>query len=131
MNPSYRNSAPLVTPSTAEMPLLLEQMCRIKLSEVFQAVLESEVDAALERLRYERQSGDTNVGHRDGHDRPRSIASNRGPIEIRRPRVRGVAFRSEALQKHRRRLKASTGASQTFGLMVLQHATSRECCARF
>jgi transposase-like protein len=68
-------------------------MCRIKLSELFQAVLESEVDAALERLRYERQSSDTKVGYRDGHDRPRSIASNRGPIEIRRPRVRGAAFR--------------------------------------
>jgi len=87
------------------MPVLLEEMCRLKLSELFQAVLESEVDAALERLRYERQSSDTKAGYRDGHDRPRTITSNRGPIEIRRPRVRGAAFQSEVLPKHRRRLE--------------------------
>jgi putative transposase len=106
VKPSYRNSLPVVTPSAAQIPLLLEELCRLKLSEVFQAVLESEVDAALERLRYERQSSDPKAGYRDGHDRPRSIASNRGPIEIRRPRVRGVTFRSEALPKHRRRLQS-------------------------
>ena len=88
------------------MPQLLEEMCRLKLGELFQAVLESEVDAALERLRYERQSSDTKAGYRDGHDRPRTITSNRGPIEIRRPRVRGTAFQSQALPKHRRRLES-------------------------
>jgi transposase-like protein len=88
------------------MPFLLEEMCRAKLSELFQAVLEAEVDAALERLRYERQSSDTKPGYRDGHDRPRSIASNRGPITIRRPRVRDARFGSEALPRHRRRLRS-------------------------
>lgn len=88
------------------MPRLLEEMCRLKLSELFQAVLESEVDAALERLRYERQSSDTKSGYRDGHDRPRTITSNRGPINVRRPRVRGATFQSEALPRHRRRLQS-------------------------
>jgi transposase-like protein len=88
------------------MPLLLEEVCRRKLSEIFQAVLESEVDAALERLRYERQSPETKAGYRDGHDRVRTIASNRGPIEVRRPRVRGASFQSEVLPKHRRRLQS-------------------------
>jgi len=86
------------------MPRLLEELCRNKLGELFQAVLESEVDAALERLRYERQSDDTKAGYRDGHDRPRTITSNRGPIEIRRPRVHGAPFSSQALPKHWRRL---------------------------
>jgi transposase-like protein len=88
------------------MPLLLEEVCRRKLSELFQAVLEAEVDAALERLRYERQSPETKTGYRDGHDRVRTIASNRGPIEVRRPRVRGTSFQSEVLPKHRRRLQS-------------------------
>jgi len=75
---SYRKMSPVVTPSAEQMPVLLEEMCRLKLSELFQAVLESEVEAALERLRYERQSSDTKAGYRDGHDRPRTITSNRG-----------------------------------------------------
>lgn len=49
---------------------------------------------------------ETKPGYRDGHDRPRSIASNRGPITIRRPRVRGARFGSEALPRHRRRLRS-------------------------
>ena len=60
----------------------LEILCRIKLSELFQAVLEAEVDQALERVRYERRGDDGTAGYRDGHDRPRTISSNRGPITI-------------------------------------------------
>jgi len=52
---TYRNSPPAVTPRAEEMPQMLEDVCRAKLSELFQAVLEAEVDAALERL-------DTNAG---------------------------------------------------------------------
>ena len=44
------------------------------------AIVEVEVDDALERLRYERRADSAKAGYRDGHDRPRSIASNRGPI---------------------------------------------------
>jgi putative transposase len=103
---SYQTQPRVVTPGVEEMPLLLEEVCRRKLSELFQAVLEAEVDAALERLRYERQSPETKAGYRDGHDRGRTIASNRGPIEVRRPRVRGASFQSEVLPKHRRRLQS-------------------------
>jgi putative transposase len=103
---SYQTQPRVVTPNAEEMPLLLEEVCRRKLGELFQAVLEAEVDAALERLRYERQSPETKAGYRDGHDRGRTIASNRGPIEVRRPRVRGASFQSEVLPKHRRRLQS-------------------------
>ncbi len=78
MKKTYRNSPPAVTPRAEEMPRMLEDLCREKLSELFQAVLEAEVDAALERLRYERRSGETKQGYRDGHDRSRTITSNRG-----------------------------------------------------
>jgi len=87
------------------MPRMLEDLCREKLSELLQAVLEAEVDAALERLRYGRRSGETKQAYSDGHDRSRTITSNRGPIEVRRPRARGAAFKSEALPAHRRRLQ--------------------------
>jgi len=100
------NSPAAVTPRAEEMPRMLEDLCRAKLSELFQAVLEAEVDAALERLRYERRSDETKQGYRDGHDRSRTTTSNRGPIEVRRPRVRGAASKSEALPAHRRRLRS-------------------------
>ena len=77
----------------------------MKVSELFQAALEAEVEDALERLRYERRTDSTKAGYRDGHDRSRSIASNRGPITIARPRVRGVPFVSQILPKHRRKLE--------------------------
>jgi putative transposase len=102
---SYRTQAPVAKPSAADLQLHLEEICRLKISEVFQAVLEAEVDEALERLRYERRAVESKAGHRDGHDRPRTIASNRGSIDVQRPRIRGAAFSSVVLPKHRRRLQ--------------------------
>ncbi len=83
----------------------LEDLCRAKIGELLQAYLEAEVDEALERLRYERRSAGSKAGSRDGHDRARTITSNRGPIDIKRPRVRGTPFSSVVLPKHKRRLR--------------------------
>lgn len=105
MRSLYRNQPRAAKPTTADLQLHLEEICRHKLSELFQAVLEAEVDEALERLRYERRLVDSKGGYRDGHDRARSIASTRGPIDVRRPRVRGAEFSSALLPKHRRRLQ--------------------------
>ena len=68
-------------------------------------MLDAEVDEALERLRYERRAETKKTGYRDGHDRPRTITSNRGPIDVRRPRVRGTPFSSAVLPNHKRRLR--------------------------
>ncbi len=106
MKRSYRMHSPVANPDAADLTLQLEEICRLKLSELFQAVLESEVDEALERLRYERRQPESRAGHRDGHDRRRTIISNRGPITVRRPRVRGAPFHSTILPKHRRRLES-------------------------
>ena len=105
MKRSYRTQPRLAKPSPEELQIHLEDLCRLKVSELFQAALEAEVEDALERLRYERRSDATKAGYRDGHDRWRSIASNRGPITIARPRVRGVPFFSQILPKHRRKLE--------------------------
>ena len=112
MRPSYRTKSPVAKPSASDLPGALEELCRSKISELLQALLEAEVDDALERLRYERRDGSSKAGYRDGHDRERTITSNRGPIAIRRPRVRGAEFASRVLPKHRRRL-ASVDASLT------------------
>ena len=105
MKRSYPTSLPSAKFDQAAFMQRLEILCRIKLSELFQAVLEAEVDQALERVRYERRGDDGTAGYRDGHDRPRTISSNRGPITIARPRVRGAPYASAVLPKHRRRLE--------------------------
>ncbi|HEY9084786.1 MAG TPA: IS256 family transposase [Candidatus Tyrphobacter sp.] len=105
MKRSYPTSLPSAKYDQAAFVQRLEILCRVKLSELFQAVLEAEVDEALERVRYERRGDDGATGYRDGHDRPRTISSNRGPITIARPRVRGTTFTSAVLPKHRRKLE--------------------------
>lgn len=104
MKRSYRTQPHLAKSASEELVSYLEELCRRRISEVFQAVLEAEVDEILERRRYERRGG-AGDGYRDGHDRPRTITSNRGSFDIARPRVRGVAFESTALPKHKRRLE--------------------------
>ncbi len=105
MKRSYRSEPAAAKPEPAEFRLGLEEVCRARISELLQAILEAEVDEALDRLRYERRAGSAKTGYRDGHDRARTITSNRGPIDIRRPRVRGAAFSSTVLPRHKRRLR--------------------------
>ena len=116
MKRSYRIERPAANPHPLYFRADLKALCRRKISELLQAVLEAEVDEALERLRYERRPGATKGGYRDGHDRPRTITSNRGPIDLRRPRVRGISFSSGVLPKHkRRRQDVDASLSQTSG----------------
>ena len=51
MKRSYPTSLPSAKFDQAAFMQRLEMVCRIKLSELFQAVLEAEVDQALERVR--------------------------------------------------------------------------------
>lgn len=105
MKPSYRTRLRFAKLDRAQFQQNLEDVLWQRASELLQAALDAEVDEALERLRYERCSDAANPGYRDGHDRLRTIASNRGPITIKRPRVRGTRFESAILPKHRRRLE--------------------------
>ena len=104
MRKSYPNSPAVAKLDPTEFRVNLEELCRRQLSVLLQAVLEAEVDEALERLRYQRRSDPTKGGYRDGFERPRTVTSNRGPIDVRRPRVRGAAFSSAILPRHKRRL---------------------------
>ncbi len=105
MKASYLKIAPAAKFDPADFAERLERMCHAKLSQLLQAVLEAEVDEVLERVRYQRRAENEPMGYRDGHDRPRTIATNRGPVTIARPRVRGAKFESAALPKHRRKLE--------------------------
>ena len=105
MKRSYRSERAAAKPDSPEFRLGLEEVCRARISELLQSMLDAEVDEALERLRYKRRAGSKKTGYRDGHDRPRTITSNRGPIDIRRPRVRGTPFSSAVLPKHKRRFR--------------------------
>jgi len=83
----------------------LEAMCREKIGEVLQAVLEAEVDEFLGRIRAERDRKYS--GHRDGHEDARTVTYGSHPIQVRRPRVRGSAerFDSKVLPPYRRRFE--------------------------
>ncbi len=70
----------------------LEAGVRLRIRGFIEAMLESELDAALSRGRYERRlpSGEreqAGVGHRHGH-RERSLTGTFGPVRLRVPRAR-------------------------------------------
>jgi putative transposase len=71
----------------------LEAAVRLRIRGFIEAMLESELDAALARGRYERQtSADAGAasgggGHRHGH-RERSLTGSFGPVRLRVPRAR-------------------------------------------
>ena len=70
----------------------LEAGVRLRIRGFIEAMLESELDAALSRGRYERRlpSGkreQAGVGHRHGH-RERSLTGTFGPVRLRVPRAR-------------------------------------------
>jgi len=101
---AYPKVRRLAKPDAAQFQRHLEALCYAKAGELLQAYLDAEVDELLDRLRYERRAAGEPAGHRDGYDRERKIWSNRGPISVRRPRVRGVEHKSAVLQPFRRRL---------------------------
>ena len=83
----------------------LEALCYARAGQLLQAYVDAEVDDLLERARYERRDPSQPRAYRDGYDRERQIFSNRGPIALRRPRVRGIEHESAVLPKFRRRLE--------------------------
>jgi transposase-like protein len=105
MSRVYRKTPVLAKPSHEEFSAVFESLCRERMSEVLQAVLNAEVDDVLGRVRHARRVDGEIVAYRDGFDRPRTITSAAGGLTIRRPRVRGGAtFESQILPKHVRRL---------------------------
>jgi transposase-like protein len=83
----------------------LEQFARLKVQEFLQALLEEEVTELLGRAKSERRAGvEAESGYRNGHGKPRQLATTLGTITVARPRVRGLEqqFESRLLPCFRR-----------------------------
>jgi transposase-like protein len=102
----YPKPAAVAKPSREEFLATLEALCREKVGEVIQAVLEAEVDEFLGRLRGQREGA--RPGYRDGHDEQRTVTYGSHSIAVRRPRVRASEerFVSRVLPPYRRRFEA-------------------------
>ncbi len=75
----------------------LEAYARAHIQHWLQQLLEEEVEAALDRGRYERrQRVDAPRGYRNGWGKPRRLSLMSGTITVRRPRVRGLEARFES-----------------------------------
>src|SRR5467141_3706889 len=126
MTSNSTNSAALQSPAEAAIPLLddwfdpIEAGLRDRVHELIQAMIESELEAALSRPRYARRpkgacgkaDGASGVsGHRHGH-RSRSLLGTFGRVEIAVPRARldtaegkTSEWKSTALRAYQRRTK--------------------------
>ncbi|MBM4184600.1 MAG: IS256 family transposase [Gemmatimonadetes bacterium] len=86
----------------------LEGFVRGKVQELIQAVLEEEVTELLGRRKSERRAGvDPGEGYRNGHGKPKRLATSIGTVVVRRPRVRDLEerFESRVLPLFARRTK--------------------------
>lgn len=99
---------PKVTPlakqlSREDFSRALDELARVKVGEIIQAVLIAEVDEFIQRLR--PAASKASGAHRDGYEDERTVTYGSLPVKFRRPRVRGVEtpFVSEVLPPHRRR----------------------------
>ena len=104
MKEVYPDHPTVAKPTHQDFLTALEEMARIKVAEVLQAVLVAEVDELIERL--QKKTDGSGRPYRDGYESERTVTCGSFPVRIRRPRVRGVEtpFTSEILPPYRRRL---------------------------
>jgi len=67
---------------------VLEEVARLSVRLVMQTGVEAEVDAFLQRVRYERRTDRHPSGCRNGWQPPATIKTTMGPVEIQRPKLR-------------------------------------------
>lgn len=89
-----------------------ERFARLQVQGFLQLVLEQEVTELLGRAKSERKSTvDAVPAYRNGHGKPRRLATTCGTISVRRPRVRGLEerFVSRILPLFKRRTEEVAG----------------------
>lgn len=74
--------------SDRDLMEVLEEVGRMSVRLVIQSAFEGEVDAFLGRGRYERRSGESPVGSRNGWQPGATIKTTMGPVEVQRPKLR-------------------------------------------
>ncbi len=74
--------------SEADLLSVLEQVARLSVRLTFQSVVEEVVCDELGRDRYERRSEESPEGYRNGWQKPRTLKTTLGPVEVQRPKLR-------------------------------------------
>ncbi|MFQ5523689.1 MAG: transposase [Acidimicrobiia bacterium] len=67
---------------------MLEEVARLSVRLAMQAGVDAEVDAFLQRVRYERRGENHPSGFRNGWQPEATIKTTMGPVKIQRPKVR-------------------------------------------
>lgn len=80
----------------ADLALRPDEICRAGAQAMLVAALEAEVDAYIEALATELDGNGRRLVVRNGHARPRTIATGSGRIEVEAPRVNDRARRPGA-----------------------------------
>jgi putative transposase len=74
--------------SDGELLTVLEQVARLSVRLTFQSVVEEIVCEELGRDRYQRRTGDSPEGYRNGWQQPRTLKTAAGPVQLQRPKLR-------------------------------------------
>jgi len=74
--------------SDGELLSVIEQVARLSVRLTFQSVIEEIVCEELGRDRYQRRTGDSPEGYRNGWQQPRTLKTSLGPVELQRPKLR-------------------------------------------
>jgi putative transposase len=76
--------------SDHDLASILEEVARLSVRLVLQAVLEAEVEEFLGRARYERRGDGDRPGSRNGHQPPMTVKTTMGAVQLQRPKLRGT-----------------------------------------
>ena len=71
-----------------ELLSVIEQLARLSVRLTFQSVIEEIICEELGRGRYQRRTGDSPEGYRNGWQQPRTLKTSLGPVQLQRPKLR-------------------------------------------
>jgi putative transposase len=74
--------------SDGELLSVLEQVARLSVRLTFQSVIEEIVCEELGRGRYQRRTGSSPEGFRNGWQQPRTLKTSLGAVQLQRPKLR-------------------------------------------
>ena len=76
--------------SGRDLAAILEDVARVSVRLMLQTALEAEVDAFLDRGRYQRRDPNGPAGSRNGWQPPTTVHTTMGAVELQRPKLRGT-----------------------------------------
>jgi putative transposase len=76
--------------SERELASVLEEVARLSVRLMMQTAIEAEVEEFLGRARYQRRDDESTAGSRNGFQPATAVKTTMGPVELRRPKLRGT-----------------------------------------